>query len=83
MGNKVATLKNINLDKYVTNHVQQHNLTVSLIYYGGTGLDKHLKINYFLMGIQSSDFDTIKASITANPEWFTKFDMVKDHFLDI
>jgi hypothetical protein len=75
--------KNFNFDKYVMNRVQQHNLAASLIDYGGTALDKHLKINYFLTGIQSSDFDAAKASISANPERFTKFDMVKDHFLDI
>jgi hypothetical protein len=39
--------KNYNFDKYVTNHVQQHNLAMSLIDYGGTGLDNNLKINYF------------------------------------
>ena len=74
---------NYNFDKYVTNHVQQHNLATSLIDYGGTELDEHLKINYFLTGIQSSDFDAAKASITANPERFTDFDTVKDHFLEI
>jgi hypothetical protein len=75
--------KNFNFDKYVTNHVQQHNLATSLIDYGGVQLDKHLKINYFLTGIQCSDFDAAKASITANPERFTDFDMVMDHFLEI
>ncbi len=75
--------KNFNFDKYVTNHVQQHNLAISLIDYGGTELDEHLKINYFLTGIQSSDFDAAKASIAANPERFTDFDTVKDHFLEI
>ncbi len=63
------------------NHVQQHNLATSLIDYGGTQLDEHLKINYFL--IQSSDFDAAKASIAANHERFTDFDTVKDHFLEI
>jgi hypothetical protein len=75
--------KNYNFDKYVTNHVQQHNLATSLIDYGATELDEHLKINYFLTGIQSSDFDAAKASISANPERFTDFDTVKDHFLEI
>ena len=75
--------KNYNFDKYVTNHVQQHNLVTSLIDYGGTGLDNNLKINYFLTGIQCSDFDAAKVSITANPDQFTEFDMVKDHFLNI
>jgi hypothetical protein len=60
--------KNFNFDKYVTNHVQQHNLATSLIDYGGMQLDKHLKINYFVTGIQCSDFDAAKASITATPE---------------
>ena len=67
----------------MTNHVQQHNLATSLINYRGTRLDDNLKINYFLMGIQCSDFDAAKASITANPNQFTEFDTVKDHFLDI
>jgi hypothetical protein len=75
--------KNFNFDKYVTNHVQQHNLAISLIDYGGTELDERLKINYFLTGIQSNDFDAAKASISANPERFTDFDTVKDHFLEI
>ena len=63
--NYTGDSKNFNFDKYVTNNVQQHNLAVSLINYGGTELDEHLKINYFLRGIQSSDFDAAKASITA------------------
>lgn len=75
--------KNFNFEKYVTNHVEQHNLSASLIEYGGQALDESLKINYFLTGIQCSTFDAAKASIAANPTRFTDFDTVKDHFVDI
>ncbi len=75
--------KNFNFEKYVTNHVEQHNLSASLIEYRGAAIDESSKIHYFMTGIQCSTFEAAKASVAANPTRFTDFDTVKDHFVDI
>jgi len=74
--------KNYNFDKYVTNHVAQHNLSASLIEFGGVELDEMLKIDFFMTGIQCHNFDATKASIATNPDRFTDFDSVKNQFID-
>ena len=71
--------KNYNFDKYVTNHVQQHNLAHSLVKYGAAPIAENYKIDYFLMGIKCADFDAAKASLNAGSDRFTDFDSVKDH----
>ena len=74
--------KNYNFDKYVTEHVKQHNIASSLEEFGGTPLDEARKIDMFITGIRCSDFDATKNSINANPQRFTDFDSVKDHFIE-
>ena len=74
--------KNFNFDKYVTNHVQQHNLAASLVEYGGQAIDERYKIEFFLTGIQCPDFDVTKANVAANTDRFSDFDSVKDHFVE-
>ena len=74
--------KNYNFDKYVTKHVTQHNIAALLEEFGGTPLDEALKIDMFITGIRCSDFDATKNSINANPQCFTNFDSVKDHFIE-
>ena len=73
--------KNFNLDKYETNHVAQHNLSASLVEFGGADLNEWLTIDYVMTGIQCHDFDATKASIATNPERFTNFDSVKNPFI--
>ena len=60
--------KNYNFDKYVTNHVQQHNLAHSLEEYGAAPIAENYKIDYFLTGIKCADFHTANS--------------VKDHFVE-
>ena len=74
--------KHFSFDKYVTNHVNQHNLADRLTDYGAAKLDEHIKIDYFMTGIKSSEFDATKNSVTANRDNFTDFDAVKNLFVE-
>jgi hypothetical protein len=58
--------KNFNFDKYVTLHIEQHNLHADLTKYGVTPLDKSFTILWFQNGIKCSALDAVKASINAN-----------------
>jgi len=63
--------KNFNFNKYVTLHVEQHNLDADLAEYGVSALDESLKILWFQNGIKCSALDAVKASINANKALFT------------
>ena len=63
--------KNFNFDKYVTLHVEQHNLHADLTEYGVTPLDESFKILWFQNGIKCSALDAVKASINTNKALFT------------
>ena len=58
-------------DKYVTLHVEQHNIHADLTEYGVTPLDESFKILWFQNGIKCSALDAVKASINANKALFT------------
>jgi len=61
----------------------QHNLLSTLLVERGARLnDKHLKINYFMMGIQCADFDMTKTSLRPTLKKFVDFILVKDHFIE-
>ena len=70
--------KNFNFDKYVTLHVEQHNLHADLTEYVVSALDESMKILWFQNGIKCPALDAVKASINANKANFTRFDAVKD-----
>jgi hypothetical protein len=74
--------KNFNFDKYVTLHVEQHNLHADLIEYGVQPLDESLKILWFQDGIKCTTLDAVKAAIATNKEKYSKFDSVKDAYVD-
>jgi hypothetical protein len=74
--------KHFTFDKYVTNHVNQHNTADRLTDYGAAKLDEHIKIDYFMTGIKSSEFDATKNNVTANRDNFTDFDTVKNLFVE-
>ena len=74
--------KNFNFDKYVTLHVEQHNLHSDLIEYGVSALDESMKILWFQNGIRCPALDAVKASINANKANFTQFDAVKDAYVE-
>ena len=58
--------KNFNFDKYVTLHVEEHNLHADLTEYGVSALDESMKILWFQNGIRCPALDAVKASINAN-----------------
>jgi len=74
--------KNFNFDKYVTLHVEQHNLHADLPEYGVSAFDESMKILWFQNGIKCPALDTVKASINANKANFTRFDTVKDAYVE-
>ena len=74
--------KNFNFDKYVTLHVEQHNQHADLTEYGVKPLDESLKIHWFQDGIKCTTLDAVKAAITTNKEKYSKFDSVKDAYVD-
>ena len=74
--------KNFNFDKYVTLHVEQHNLYSDLTEYGVKPLDESLKILWFLDGIKCVSLDAVKASIFTNKDKYSQFDSVKDAYVD-
>jgi hypothetical protein len=74
--------KNFNFDKYVTLHVEQNNQHSDLTEYGVKPLDESLKIHWFQGGIKCTTLDAVKAAITTNKEKYSKFDSVKDAYVD-
>ena len=74
--------KNFNLDKYVTLHVEQHNQHSDLTEYGVKPLDESLKILWFQDGIKCTTLDAVKAVITTNKDRYSKFDSVKDAYVN-
>ncbi len=74
--------KNFNYDKYMTLHVEQHNQHSDLTEYGVKHLDESLKIHWFQDGIKCTTLDAVKAAITTNKEKYSKFDSVKDAYVD-
>jgi hypothetical protein len=74
--------KNFNFDKYVTLHIEQHNQHSDLTEYGVKPLDESLKIHWFQDGIKCTTLDAVKAVITTNKEKYSKFDAVKDSYVD-
>jgi hypothetical protein len=75
-------MMNYNFDKYVANHVSQHNTAANLVEFGGAELEENLKINYFMTGIKCGDLDTVKNGIVADPIKYNTFDAMKDHFIE-
>ena len=74
--------KNFNFDKYVTLHVDQHNQHSDLTEYGVDPLAESLKIHWFQDGIKCGSLDAVKAAITTNKDKYSKFDSVKDAYVD-
>ncbi len=74
--------KNFNFDKYVTLHVEQHNQHSDLTEYSVKALDESLKIYWFQDGIKCTTLDAVKAAINTNKEKYSKFDSVKDTYVD-
>ena len=59
-----------------------HNLHADLTEYGVLALDESLKILLFQNGIKCPALDAVKASINANKANFTRFDAVKDAYVE-
>jgi hypothetical protein len=59
-------LKNYNLDKYCTAHMEQHNRLSALQEYGVQNLDEKMKIHYFEEGIKDDSFNSVKTMILAD-----------------
>jgi hypothetical protein len=57
-------------------------LHADLTEYGVMPLDESFKILWFQNGIKCSTLDAVKASINANKALFTRFDSVKDVYVD-
>jgi hypothetical protein len=74
--------KNFNFDKYVTLLVDQHNQHSDLTEYGIDPLAESWKIHWFQDGIKCGSLDAVKAAITTNKDKYTKFDSVKDAYVD-
>ncbi len=74
--------KNINFDKYVNLHVEQHNQHADLQEYEVAPLAKNFKTLCFQDGIKDPSLDAVKASINANHANFTDFDSVKDAYVE-
>jgi len=66
----------------VTLHVEQHNLHADLTEYGVSPIDESLKILWFQNGIKCPALDAAKASINANKANFTRYDTVKDTYVE-
>ncbi len=74
--------KNINFDKYVNLHVEQHNQHADLQEYEVAPLAKNLKTLWFQDGIRDPSLNAVKASLNANRANFTDFDSVKDAYVE-
>jgi hypothetical protein len=74
--------KNVNFDKYVNCHVEQHNQHADLQEYRVAPLTKNLKTLWFQDGIRDPSLNVVKASINANHANLTYFDSVKDTYVE-
>jgi hypothetical protein len=74
--------KNINFDKYVNLHVEQHNQHADLQEYRVAPLAENLKTLWFQDGIRDPSLHAVKASINANCANFIDFDSVKDAYVE-
>ncbi len=74
--------KNFDFYKCVTLHVEQHNQHSDLTEYGVKPLDESLKIHWFQDGIKCTSLDAVKAAITTNKDKYSKFNSVKDAYVD-
>ncbi len=73
--------KNVNFDKYVNFHIEQHNQHADLQEYEVAPLAENLKTLWFQDGIRDPSLNAVKASINANCANFTDFDSVKDAYV--
>ncbi len=69
--------KNLNFDKYVNLHIEQHNQHTDLQEYGVAPLAENLNTLWFQDGIKDPSFNGMKASINAKRANFTDFNSVK------
>jgi hypothetical protein len=74
--------KNLNFDKFVNLHIEQHNQHADLQEYGVAPLAENLKTLWFQDGIRKPSLNAMKASINANHANFTDFDSVKDAYIE-
>ncbi len=74
--------KNINFDKYVNLHIEQHNQHADLQEYSFAPLAKNLKTLWFQDGIKDPSLNAVKALINANCANFTDFDSVEDAYVE-
>jgi hypothetical protein len=74
--------KNFNFDKYMNLHVEQHNQHADLQEYGVAPLAENLKTLWFQEGIRDPSLNAVKVSTNANRANFTKFDSVKDAYVE-
>jgi hypothetical protein len=74
--------KNLNFDKYVNLHIEQHNQHADLQEYGVAPLAENLKTLWFQEGIRDPSLNAVKALINANGANFTDFDSVKDAYVE-
>jgi hypothetical protein len=74
--------KNVNFDKYVNLHVEQHNQQSDLQEYGVGPLAENLKTLWFQDSIKCNFLDAVKESINANCSSFTDFDPMKEDYVD-
>ena len=60
--------KNFTFDKFMTTHVEQHNLADSLTDLGQDPLSEPQKIHFFLEGIQDTTLSTSKNTVISDPK---------------
>ena len=74
--------KNFTFDKFMTAHIEQHNLADSLIDLGQDTLSEPQKIHFFLDGIQDPSLFASKNTVIADPEKYLTFEAVKMQFVN-
>ena len=74
--------KNFTFDKFVTAHIEQHNLADSLIDLGQDPLSEAQKIHFFLEGILDPTLSASKNTVISDPEKYSTFEAVKMQFVN-
>jgi ribosomal protein L29 len=60
--------KRHNFEKYVKVHVDQHAILTGLVEHGYSGIDPRSKVRHLINGIKTTELDSVKTQIMANPE---------------
>eukprot|EP00934_Nitzschia_sp_Nitz4_P001810 Nitzschia sp. Nitz4//scaffold191_size41780//52//5493//NITZ4_007461-RA/size41780-processed-gene-0.69-mRNA-1//1//CDS//3329540163//1810//frame0 len=74
--------KRWNWEKYVSSHLEQHQILEGLEPFGYKGLDEQSKVRHLQGGIKTRELDTVRTQILASPNLRRNFDAAATLYAD-